>query len=1048
MSEDELSRQARSLWAKSDRETGESWLPLYIHMHDSLDVAGLLWDRWLPQSTKEIIARALDGDLDLARKLCCFLAGVHDIGKATPIFQAAPCFIAGREKPSLIWKPRKAGLNINNQIEDSPTRKPSHPIAGQVILEGYLREQGRTLRRFEEINGDPLACVIGAHHGRFPRPGDVEYAHQHNVEMGFGGSGSEEWTSVQHELIGYVANLLGIEPVVWQRVPQTFPSVPLANLIDGLVIMSDWIASNQDLFPLIPLLDTSNDVVGELGCKGCDTLAARTSRAWAGLRLTDAWAEPSPSFDSCDAFFKSRFSLPDGARPRPIQAAALKVATTTKDPGLLIIEAPMGEGKTEAALSAAEVFACRRGCGGVCVALPTMATTDAMFARVDEWLERLPHDAGASEKSIYLAHGKAQMNEQFRGIVETSRMGRARIAVDETDARLSRHESEGVTVSEWMYGRKKGMLANFVVCTVDQVLMGALEMKHLSLRQLAVANKVVIIDECHAYDIYMRQYLDRLLEWLGYWRTPVILLSATLPVGQRKEMTQAYLQGRCCSSSDTGKDEAIASVAPVAGWRKRPPTTSDEAATSPNVVTRVTANAHQDVSEQSAAYPLLTYTSGEKVNTLEPEASARKVDVSIRLISDDVESLGSLLKRRLSEGGCVGVVCDTVPRAQAVAGELATRFGADAVMLDHSRFMDADRMDIERRLRNLLGPGATRANKQRPELLIVVGTQVLEQSLDIDFDLLVTDVAPVDLMMQRLGRMHRHVRGMGECDRPEGLRHAECLVRGIDAWEDGLPCFARGLTSVYDKAALMESLAVLKLSDISSERALTLPSDISRLVRYAYSEGAGDLIPKGWSSAYGQAVDSREKKREQKIGRAQHCLLQSVKSVCENDWTLMNLTEHPEVSESRLDSDAGQRAVRDTQESVEVMLLRATDDGMALLPWVGNESGGIAPGSSIPPNEKPGDALAKAISQSAVRLPSSLCLPDKIDNLVNELEEGCGRWVAAWQDSPLLAGRLALRMESGDVDGEFVADIAGRHLVYSRLQGQEILPRNSHNLVD
>ena len=123
-----------------------------------------------------------------------------------------------------------------------------------------------------------------------------------------------------------------------------------------------------------------------------------------------------------------------------------------------------------------------------------------------------------------------------------------------------RNPPDSVVVSQWMQGRKKGMLANFVVCTVDQVLMGALEMKHLCLRQLALANKVVVIDECHAYDSYMRCYLNRVLEWLGAMGVPVVLLSATLPAQQRREMLASYQRGQCAVEAPVEK--------PV---RRRPP---------------------------------------------------------------------------------------------------------------------------------------------------------------------------------------------------------------------------------------------------------------------------------------------------------------------------------------------------------------------------------------------------------------------------------------------------------------------------------------------
>ena len=253
-------------------------------------------------------------------------------------------------------------------------------------------------------------------------------------------------------------------------------------------------------------------------------------------------------------------------RPRPMQRAAVEVARSVETPGLMIIEAPMGEGKTEAALAAAEILAARTGRGGICVALPTMATTDAMFGRVHRWLERLPHEDGADVRSVFLAHGKARLNEEFQGLARSS--GRWVMSAMGEDLREGgsstrdklRNPPDSVVVSQWMQGRKKGMLANFVVCTVDQVLMGALEMKHLCLRQLALANKVVVIDECHAYDSYMRCYLNRVLEWLGAMGVPVVLLSATLPAQQRREMLTSYQRGQCAVETPVEK--------PV---RRRPP---------------------------------------------------------------------------------------------------------------------------------------------------------------------------------------------------------------------------------------------------------------------------------------------------------------------------------------------------------------------------------------------------------------------------------------------------------------------------------------------
>ena len=508
--------------------------------------------------------------------------------------------------------------------------------------------------------------------------------------------------------------------------------VAVESLLTGIVIISDWLASDSDLFPLLDVCDVDDGM-------DAATLRRRLERAWAKAHIPAPWSEQRPCVEPFGEFFCKRFGLPAGIEPRPIQRAAKQVAWDAKDPGLLVIEAPMGEGKTEAALVAAELLAYRRGLGGVCVALPTMATTDAMFARVRRWLDRLPRDGSLEEKDIYLAHGKAGLNEEFQGLVRESRRHRSLVGnAREGDAR--EFESEGATVSAWMYGRKKGMLSNFVVCTVDQVLMGALHMRHLSLRQLALANKVVVVDECHAYDLYMRQYLDVILQWLGYWRVPTVLLSATLPDGQRERMVETYLSGRRLAekvSAPGGGEQHHVTKIP-AYLRKKQSTAASAGAA-----------ALAKASVPHVGYPQITYTDGTKTLCVGAEASSRSVPVSLKLIDDSVDALVELLRDRLRDGGCAGVICDTVGRAQEAERALAEVFGEDVVTLDHSRFIDLDRMSTEEVLRSELGPAASVGNGRRPHTRIVVGTQVLEQSLDIDFDLLVTDVAPIDLLLQR-----------------------------------------------------------------------------------------------------------------------------------------------------------------------------------------------------------------------------------------------------------------------------------------------------------
>lgn len=742
-----LSDRARSIWGKTNRVDDSEWLPLYVHMADSAAMSAKIWDTWVPQGTKAVIARDLGDDYDLARKLMIFLAGVHDIGKATPVFQAKPISF-GPDAESLAWKPEQAGLPMIAGLRD--TSHPSHPIAGQVILERYFS----LVHKWGERESRQYACVVGGHHGTPPDKSKLESARLGKTESGLD---SEVWMTTQNELIEFIAGTVGIGDEEWKLLSKKRFSAQSAMLATGLVIMADWIASNSDadMFPLVrvhPLWDDDEPFVmtgrEDDDIQSWSGLQRRAERAWACVQLPHAW-EPADIPSSCQDLFLTRFRLPEGAQPRPVQEQAVRVARDTDAPGLLIIEAPMGEGKTEAALAAAEILAQRTGRGGVCVALPTMATTDAMFSRVHRWLDALPSCDSTDEKTVWLAHGKAKLNDDFQGIIAASRRHFSSIGQDDTDEPYSRKHGgipPETVVSDWMWGRKKGALANFLVCTVDQVLMGALQMKHVVLRQLAMVNKVVIVDECHAYDAYMREYLKMALEWLGSSRTPVILLSATLPERQREEMTKAYLKGR--------KNSVL--VLPTGAKRggirelKRRQLAAKAEGAYINEPKSVQEGEVSSGHKVSTAYPVLTYTSDTEIKHMDVKPSGRSMNVRCQIVDDSDEALISLLDRLLEDGGCVGVICDTVGRAQHAAKLLSDYFGSEYVKLTHSRFMDIDRMSNEAELRQLLGPDSTVGNGERPQRMIVVGTQVLEQSLDIDFDALVTDIAPVDLIRPHL----------------------------------------------------------------------------------------------------------------------------------------------------------------------------------------------------------------------------------------------------------------------------------------------------------
>ncbi len=608
-------------------------------------------------------------------------------------------------------------------------------------------------------------------------------------------------------------------------------------LLTGLLIMADWIASNTEYFPLIP--------VEELG--SMQDYPARVDRAWEKLALPFPW-EAQPGIAD-----PQEFAVRFGFAPNAVQRAVLEAVDTAAEPGILILEAQMGVGKTEAALAAAEIMASRFGLGGVFFGLPTQATANGIFPRLLGWADTQSEET--LPQAIKLAHGMAELNECYLRL-----QGRG-VQLEE-DAQ----EEHRVQVHQWFRGNKQVLLANFVIGTVDQLLLAALAQKHVMLRHLGLAGKVVIIDECHAYDTYMNCYLDRALEWLGWYKVPVILLSATLPARRRTELVEAYQQKK---------------AAPDAPW------------------------------ETSCGYPLLTWTDGAEVKQTAIPSDAPGQTVQLTTLTEP--ELPALLRRKLVEGGCAGVIVNTVKKAQKIAQLLRESLPDKEVQLFHAQFLMPDRAARENQLMARIGKGS--APECRNDL-IVVGTQVMEQSLDIDLDVLVTELCPMDLLLQRIGRLHRHHRS-----RPAPLQQACCAV--LDTGEDA---FDAGSEAVYGQWLLWRTRKFLP-------RSIRLPEEISPLVQRVY--GWEREVPGGAQGEEMRCV--YEQTQEKKKARAEAYLVPQPET---HRLAQLNTLDDWMQNEGACSDPAARAAVRDGDPSVEVLVMQRRADGsIHFLPW---QEGGSA----------------------------------------------------------------------------------------------------------
>ena len=1069
-----LSKQTLSVWAKTNLAdpSDPSYLQLWQHLEDTAATASHVWDDFLPDHVKEILAEDLGG-MNEARATLLFLCGVHDAGKASPAFEMMNQRCATRTQHT--------GLTIEYDFFGVENRsRIRHELVGYHDLRDWLTarttarpgtcdQDGERSRTGTPQQTRPtlpalgLANVVGGHHGTSISDGQ-QLLLRDSAGARLAGlsrtSAPSDWQRCRFELFDWMAAANGIDAI-----SPTWPQRPIPKrsqtLLTAAVIVCDWIASNTRYFPLNT--SSQNETTFDAD--------ARAARAWKEIGIPAPWRAPHAPVDVSkrtsdatspdgartvyDRLFAERFRVPD-AMLRPAQRAAVEAADTMAEPGLMILEANMGEGKTEAALLAAERLADRFHLGGVYYALPTQATVNAMFTRFTDWIGLLPAGNRPAFASVFLAHGKRDLNDEFAALRTRRHGGGAsantafntfnddfelRWGMDHanSDGRPgsrsdSRQHALSAVVNPWLSGRKRGNLSDFVVGTIDQVLMTALRSKHVVLRHLALAGKVVALDEVHANTAYMNMFMERVLSWLAYYETPVIMLSATLPQQRRLAYLHAYEAGRRALRSErryaldhSGHDrnESAGDVTASsdgerrhgshARWRRRRERDAASAARMPGTASPQSSDAQ---STYDLRYPLISL-SGEDTDTpryIAPEPSGRSSRITVRYCDDSDESLVSLLRTQLADGGCAIVIRDTVARAQhayqLIQQELAEELDAD-VTLAHSRFLAFDRARIDRDLVHRFGPDGT----DRPRCAIVVATQVAEQSLDVDFDLMVTDVAPIDLILQRAGRLHRHRRDAGE--RPERLRSPQLFVTGIAQWkDDATPEFSAGVVTVYHRHLLLRSLAVLGISP-DTEQVIDIPAAIPELVQHTY--GSDQIGPESWQDVMRSAADDWADQQDRKQATARTFrILDPSSSPCNlDDWLGDNPIDDPDGHSDK--ARQARAAVRDSDENVEVIVLQRTSDGIQLPSWGDFRSDDPLPnGMGMPSEDQVRDILSCTISLSRYSAGCSLNAFIRGAELHCTGSDAASRLWMDWQRIPEIAGQLLLPL---DADGRVSIDI-------------------------
>lgn len=829
-------------WAKSS-PTGYS--PLWLHISDTGRIAKLYYEDQFSGSLKQSLDAAFDGH---GREVVSFLAAVHDIGKCSVGFQLKDRTLAAQ----VFDVSKYSGIDPKGY---------RHELAGEILLQQYLEGKG-----FSRKEAESWAAVVGAHHGTPPTTAKLrDYSKGRKAKtLLYGAQG--ELVQEQQDLLQYAEEVAQFDPGTLKATNRMLPGTLAADVL-AAVVVCDWVASTEEYAPLLGKceeLEATLTLTPEETALLTDP-AALDSRAKTAYQRANLPERPdfSHSPEEFRADLDGAFRRRCGYSPRPAQREViLRALETPKDnTPVFLYTAPMGSGKTEGALAAAEVLAGRFGRSGVVWALPTKATTNAMYARVRDFY------ANALRESAQVTGQESESQGEERDLQDPTHLAQAespkaapRVFLGHEDNWLNTEFTENLTRSAYTKPRLK-TLHHFDVCTIDQLLRATVVGKHVELAMHAFKEKVIVVDEVAALD----EVSLSLLTALAGQGAPMLLLTAACP---------------------------------------------------PPLYARLRA----------AFYTLETVPSGP---------SARPCPPALVRLRPGVETASVRPCAPASAGGVVAVLRGTVGRAQATYKTLRERNPEGKTVLLHSRFTAEDRAEKEKYLLSALGKNLDdpeQPNPNRPEQLTVVATQVLEQSLDIDFDCMVTDVAPVEALLQRVGRLHRH-----RCNdpmRPRVFRTPRVVVEGYSFKEDSGEVDFGDLEWVYGKADLLDTLDSLEersrrglqdsasgecasqgtssgeltLQDPASEPGftLTLPKDIAALLQETYTPDKDTLARRSRLPGYSEAHEANQCHDAELSERAALCML---KPLAETDTLVNWFTEDTEAK------------VRDIVDTVQVLVL-------------------------------------------------------------------------------------------------------------------------------
>ncbi|MYR95254.1 MULTISPECIES: CRISPR-associated helicase Cas3' [unclassified Streptomyces] len=821
----------RPIWGKLGN--GSRPHPLICHALDTAEVASQLFDLCLGPYLKNRLEAALE-PLGDAREWAARLAGLHDLGKCSPTFQGLRADVA----KTLLPESDHAAIDRLREGQRSPGARTD--VAHGLISALYVRKQlvkwGASAETAESIG-----VALGAHHGYVPGPADLR-----QISYKRGAIGGETWATRVEELADELCRL--------RRTPEGEPSAadwarvmmdgPAELALAALTSVSDWVASDRR-------------EEAHAGA-GVDLTAYA-----AGVVATEQPKVKSLGWEACtvpeDTSFGSLF--PQSSERRDLQTRLEQLVAGERGLGVFLLSAPTGEGKTKAALQAAACMIRLHHLRGFHVAMPTRASGNQAYEVAAELLR--PWDGHAMGR-LKLFHGAAGEYLNRRSAAGPPPLCPECVAEDGGRGASDQFGCDSDAQAKAQLSSKADHLNPLVVSTVDQVLKAAVRSGHVFVRLAGLSGKVIIFDEVHGYDVHSGVLFETLLYRLGGLRTPVVLLSATLSTRQQHALVNSWRAGALGLS-----------VGELPG---------------PEV-------------PGTAAYPRILSADvsvGGTVSAVGVTAAPVNRDRVVQLHWVDRQDVVELALREARRGRNVAIVHNLVGEAKKdwellrrAVGDLA---GQTVVAeLIHGRLDPAERLAAEGRLRARFGPRGSMTAAPGSGGSVVIGTMVLESSLDLDFDVMISAVAPIDSLIQRMGRIGRHRVG---AERPE-IRFV--LIR-VPEPRSGRKAVNFGYAvNVYDEAILLRTLAVLRERDV-----IRCPDEVQELLDRVYDDGEKLRSPLGWEEQWERAA-ARSERGTPKAGR--EALTARIPMSPGTRWGLRTLTEFGRAGTATRQS--GHRADRD-----------------------------------------------------------------------------------------------------------------------------------------